>query len=152
MVLDEPINGLDPQGIADIRAVIQQENKERGTTFIVSSHILSELDLLATRFGFIEQGKLVQEITHHDLHQHTKKTLIIEVDKGDQALAILQRTLGITEIVLSGNQLLLESHLDQPDLVARALVSEGIRLFRLSPQETTLEEYFMLLIGGAQNA
>jgi ABC-2 type transport system ATP-binding protein len=68
VVLDEPINGLDPTGIADIRRIIQHSNQERGTTFIISSHILSELDMVATRFGILEQGRLLEESTREELH------------------------------------------------------------------------------------
>jgi ABC-2 type transport system ATP-binding protein len=148
IVLDEPINGLDPQGVADIRSIIQQENNERGTTFIVSSHILSELDLIATRYGFIEQGQLLQEITHSDLHRHTKKALIVETNDAEKALTLLRERLGITDLANEGNSLLLESHFDQPNVIARTLMDAGLELFHLAPQETTLEEYFMQLIGG----
>jgi ABC-2 type transport system ATP-binding protein len=155
VVLDEPINGLDPQGIADIRAVIQRENAERGTTFIISSHILSELDLVATRFGFIEQGNLVQEITHTKLHEHTKKSLIVDVNDGQKALVALKsrfaEMLVATEAVAAGSRLIIESHLDQPEVIAKTLIDDGVELYRLSPQETTLEEYFMRLIGGKQD-
>jgi ABC-2 type transport system ATP-binding protein len=150
VVLDEPINGLDPQGIADMRAVIQRENKERGTTFIVSSHILSELDLVATRFGFIEQGLLLKEINRDDLHAQTQKSLVIDVNNVNQAIKVLQAKVGVAEIETNGNRLILQTHLDRPHLIARALVSEGIELYRLNPAETTLEEYFMRLIGSAQ--
>ncbi|MDR1795331.1 MAG: ABC transporter ATP-binding protein [Erysipelotrichaceae bacterium] len=152
IILDEPINGLDPQGIADIRALIKKENNENGTTFIVSSHILSELDLVATRFGFIEQGNLVEQITHTDLHEHTKKSLIVDVDDGQIAAAVLKAKLGVEELTLRDNRLILDTHLDQPDAIAKALVQEGVALYRLAPQETTLEEYFMKLIGGGKHA
>ncbi|GHV11194.1 bacitracin ABC transporter ATP-binding protein [Clostridia bacterium] len=148
VVLDEPINGLDPQGIADIREILRRENKDSGTTFIVSSHILSELDLVATRFGFIEQGNLVKEISHTDLHEHTKKALVIEVDDAAKAVAVLQTKFGITNAEANGNRIILESHIEQPNVIARVLFSEGLEIFRLSPQETTLEEYFMELVGG----
>jgi ABC-2 type transport system ATP-binding protein len=75
VILDEPVNGLDPQGIADMREIIKRENQHNGTTFIISSHILGELDLVATQFGFIEQGRLLKEISHDDLHRQTKYTL-----------------------------------------------------------------------------
>ena len=109
------------------------------------------MDLIATRFGFIEQGKLVREISHVDLHEHTKKSLVVEVNDAVRACAVLEAKLGITGAKADGNRLLLESHFEQPNLIAQALVSEGLELHRLSPQETTLEEYFMLLIGGAHN-
>jgi ABC-2 type transport system ATP-binding protein len=151
VVLDEPINGLDPQGIADIRGIFQKENKEHGTTFIISSHILSELDLIATTFGFIEQGNLVQEISHTELHEYTKKSLIVDVDDGEKAAKILHQRLGIADVLVTGNRLVMESSIDRPNAVAHALVSDGVELHRLSPQETTLEEYFMNLIGGEHN-
>ena len=69
VVLDEPINGLDPQGIIDMRNVIKNIHKQTGTTFIISSHILSELDLVATQFGFIDHGVLLKEITRDELHR-----------------------------------------------------------------------------------
>ncbi|MDR1116920.1 MAG: ABC transporter ATP-binding protein [Oscillospiraceae bacterium] len=151
VVLDEPINGLDPQGIADIRGVIQQENRENGATFIVSSHILSELDLVATTFGFIEQGRLMQEITHTGLHERTKKSLVVEVDDSVKAAAVLKERLNIADAEVSENRLTLESYLDRANVITRTLVEAGLEVFRVSPQETTLEEYFMRLIGGVQN-
>jgi ABC-2 type transport system ATP-binding protein len=147
VVLDEPINGLDPEGIADMRAVIKNTNRETGTTFIVSSHILSELDLVATRFGFIEAGVLVRDITHKDLHEQTKKSLIIEVNDVARAQKLLKTKLNISAEV-SDNQLFLKSHLDQPQQIAKTLVGGGLELYRLQRQEMTLEEYFMKLVGG----
>ncbi|MCL1846896.1 MAG: ABC transporter ATP-binding protein [Coriobacteriia bacterium] len=174
VVLDEPINGLDPQGIIDMREVITGIHAQTGTTFVISSHILSELDLIATRFGFIEEGVFVQEITHHDLHEHTRKSLLIEVDDAVKAWAALQ-VLGIQqpqepqepgfsssrEPVIQesqapaagkgkgkASQLKLTTHLDQSHLIARTLIDSGVELYDLHRQETTLEEYFVRLIGG----
>ncbi|MDR2697002.1 MAG: ABC transporter ATP-binding protein [Holophagales bacterium] len=151
VVLDEPINGLDPQGIIDMREVIKNIHTQSGTTFIISSHILSELDLVATRFGFIEQGVLIKEITHEDLHEHTKKSLFMEVDDIPKAIAVLN-AIGIKDVSVNGNRLALESHLNQSNQIARALINGGVELYDLHRQETTLEEYFMRLIGGGQNA
>ena len=67
LILDEPVNGLDPQGIADVRNLLTEMNREYGTTIIVSSHILGELEHTATRFGIIDQGRVLREITHEDL-------------------------------------------------------------------------------------
>ena len=75
VMLDEPINGLDVQGIIDMRAVIKDVHARLGVTFIISSHILGELDLVATRFGFIECGVLLKEITHAELHEQTSNSL-----------------------------------------------------------------------------
>ena len=147
VVLDEPANGLDPQGIIDIRKVIKDIHVSSGTTFIISSHILSELDLVATRFGFIEQGVLLKEITHSDLHEYTKKTMLIEVDDAPKAQAVLE-TLGIGDVSVDGNRLILGSHLDRTAEIARALITGGVQLFDLHRQETTLEECFVRLVGG----
>ena len=151
VVLDEPINGLDPQGIIDMRSVIKNAHAQTGATFIISSHILAELDLVATKFGFIEQGVLLQEISHADLHEHTKKSLVIEVDDVIKAHAVL-KALGLKSTVVNGNRLTLESHLDKSHRIARTLFGSGVEVYDLHRQETTLEEYFMNLIGGGQHA
>jgi len=155
VALDEPVNGLDPQGIIDMRTVIKDIHTQSGTTFIISSHILGELDLVATRFGFIEQGVLLKEITHTDLHEHTKKALLIEVDDAVKATAVL-KAIGIEEAAIDApvdaaaedNRLTLNSHLDRANEIARALVLGGVEVYSLHRRETTLEEYFVRLVGG----
>ena len=133
------------------RLGIAGAHERTGATFIISSHILSELDLVATRFGFIEQGILLKEITHTELHELTKKSLVIEVDDPAVARAVLAMH-GITDVSVEGNQLTLKSHLNQSDDIAEALVTAGVRVYDLHRQETTLEDYFMKLIGGNENA
>lgn len=86
--MDEPVNGLDPQGIADIRNMIVSLNNEFGTTIIVSSHILSELEHTATRFGIIDSGRVLREITHEDLRVKNNK-IEISVDDYDKAKQLL---------------------------------------------------------------
>ena len=151
VVLDEPINGLDPQGIIDMRTVIKDAHTQTGATFLISSHILAELDLVATRFGFIEQGVLLKEISHTELHEQTKKSLIVEVDHAQKAQTILE-SLGIEIAAVRGRQLTLDAHFDRSNELARVLVNGGIEVYDLHRQETTLEEYFMHLIGGGQHA
>jgi ABC-2 type transport system ATP-binding protein len=151
IVLDEPINGLDPQGILDMRNVIKKAHAETGATFIVSSHILSELDLVATQFGFIHHGVLLEEISHKDLHEKTRKSLIIEVDDVEKAGKVL-RSLNIENAEVSGNKFTLATHLEESNLLARELINGGVEIYDLHRQETTLEEYFMNLVGGTQNA
>ena len=150
VVLDEPINGLDPQGIIDIREVIKNVHTQTGSTLIISSHILSELDLIATHFGFIDRGVLLKEISSIDLHEKTKKTLTIDVDKGLKAKEVLQKA-GVKAMSARGNRLVLESHLDKSNEIARTLVNSGLEVYDLHRQETTLEEYFIHLVGGGQD-
>ena len=146
LVLDEPINGLDPQGIIDIRNVIKNVHATTGATMIISSHILGELDLVATHFGFIEQGHLLREVSHAALHEQTRKTLRIEVDDVGLARTLL-RDLG-ADVDIDGQALVLRTHLDQSHEIARALVHAGVEVRDLHRQETTLEEYFVRLVGG----
>ena len=155
VILDEPINGLDPQGITDIRNMIKRINQELGTTFIISSHILSELDLVATKFGFIEKGQLLQEISHGNLHKQVSTSLIIEIDHVKKAVDVLMCELNISthhiEVDADG-QIRLQTHLNQSNEVSKILVENGISLYTIKKEETTLEQYFMGLVGGVGHA
>ena len=91
IILDEPVNGLDPQGITDIRNMIKEINEKENVTFIISSHILSELDLVATKFGFIDSGVLLKELTHEELHKHTSKSSVIEIADTEKARKELEK-------------------------------------------------------------
>jgi ABC-2 type transport system ATP-binding protein len=148
VVLDEPINGLDPQGIIDMRSVIKDAHSQFGTTFIISSHILSELDLVATQFGFIEKGHLLREVSHSDLHTAMQKSLYIEVDNEEKAFSVLRTKLGVKPVRTGSGQLILESHIDEPQIVSQALTSAGVSILGLRKQETSLEDYFIGLVGG----
>jgi ABC-2 type transport system ATP-binding protein len=148
VVLDEPINGLDPQGISEIRQMIKGLNQKHGTTFIISSHILSELDLVATRFGFIDRGILLREISHQELHKQTQKSLVIEVDNTQKAVELMEAHLKLKNFsVNQSGEIVLEGNLREPDKIAELLVGNGLRLSTLKRQETTLEEYFISLAG-----
>lgn len=148
VILDEPINGLDPQGINDIRKIIQDIHDQHGTTFIISSHILSELDLIATTYGFIEQGKLLQEISRKELHKYAQKTLEIQTGDIEKTLEILAKKFKITNPTVKDQTIIIDSHLDRTADIAAELVKNDIAIYDLHPQETTLEEYFINLIGG----
>ena len=146
VILDEPINGLDPQGIIDMRSALKNINTEAGTTLLISSHILSELDLVATTFGFIERGVLLKEISHSNLHEQTRKTLVISVDRPLVATELLAAK-GISCEIGKDGQLTLQSHLNDSHEIARLLVEAGFSLYDLHRRETTLEEYFLRLAG-----
>jgi len=155
VVLDEPINGLDPQGIIDIRRIIQEVHDIRGTTFIVSSHILAELDLVATKFGFIDHGTLLQEVSHADLHRQTQRTLQIVADDPAYASRLLVEA-GVNPATMEIHvddsagvpeyTIVLNGELDRSAELAALLVNNGIRVHDLHRKETTLEEYFMNLV------
>jgi len=132
--------------------MITDINKKENTTFIISSHILSELDLVATKFGFIDHGVLLKELTYDELHQHTGKSLIIEVDDKDKAIKLLETQLGAKNYSIGkNNEIVLSDYLDESDKVSRVLVENNLKLYAIKKQETTLEEYFFSLVGGDKN-
>ncbi|MDR2541671.1 MAG: ABC transporter ATP-binding protein [Candidatus Peribacteria bacterium] len=147
VVLDEPINGLDPQGIADIRKMIKQINEQEGVTFVISSHILSELDLIATKFGFIDRGVLLKEISHSELHKLMHTSLVIEVDKREKAEELLRTTLKTENYsITQQGEILLEDHVNEPHIISKLFIQEGLQLSTIKRQETTLEQYFISLV------
>lgn len=155
VILDEPINGLDPQGIADFRKIIQTLNKERKMSFIVSSHILGELGLMATRFGFLNNGVLVEEIDREEIRKKTQNQVILKVDDVEKASYLLEEHFESIDYKVNGDKEILISHLsDRTEEIAELIVMNGLKLSRLSAQEQSLEDYFLRLInqGGQANA
>lgn len=152
VILDEPVNGLDPQGIADFRKLIQRLNHEHGITFIVSSHILTELGMMATRFGFIHNGKLIEEISNSVLRERTRSSLLVQVEDTVRVATLLEEELNTTNYrVLNDNTIMLRDFINESDKVSELITSHNIKLFQLAIVETSLEDYFLNLIGGAHN-
>lgn len=152
IVLDEPINGLDPEGIVEIRNLIMKLNKENNQTFVVSSHILSELSLMATKFGFIEKGVLLKEMSNKELHEQTQKALVIKTDDSAKTLELLKEQYPQITINDKDEVLINEFDTNDVDKIAKKLIENDQKLYKLNPLETTLEEYFIKLIGGVKNA
>ena len=153
LFLDEPINGLDPEGVAEFRRILRQLNEERRTTILISSHILSELSAIATRYGFMEQGRLVEEISAQALHDKCRICLRLEVDDAAKAAAVLQTQLGTDQFeVLPGNVVQLYDCLDDPKRASYALAKNGVALLAMEQKGADLEAYFLSLIGGGDRA
>ena len=153
LILDEPINGLDPEGVAEFRQILRRLNQERQTTVLISSHILSELSSIATRYGFMEQGRLLEEISAEALHDKCRTCLRLEVDDAAKASAILQTQLGTDKFeVLPGNVIQLYDCLDDPKRASYALAQNGVALLAMEQKGADLEAYFLNLIGGGHNA
>ena len=102
MLLDEPMNGLDPQGIAELRDLLIELNREEGISVLISSHILSELEKIASIYGFISHGKLIKELTFEELQNSSRKSLLVKVDNINQAEALL-KSHGMKELNISPN-------------------------------------------------
>lgn len=152
LVLDEPINGLDPIGIKEIRDLLLRLNKLKGITILISSHILGELSQLVTRYGFINNGRLIEEISVQQLEDRCKHYLSIKVDNSQKAATILEQNLKCTEYeVLNNNYIRVYKYLNEPEIVSRSLFNGGIMISSLENVGSNLEEYFLNLIGGEKN-
>lgn len=152
LVLDEPINGLDPEGVAEFRQILRTLNQERQTTILISSHILSELSNVATRYGFMEQGRLLEEISAEALHDKCRTCLRLEVDDAAKAAAVLQSELGTDKFeVLPNNVVQLYACLDDPKQASYALARNGVALLAMEQKGADLEAYFLDLIGGGRH-
>jgi len=152
LILDEPTNGLDPMGIVELRKLIKKLNREKGLTVLISSHILSELHLLATSFGIIHQGKLLEELTAKELDEKCRQHLKILVDDPAMAATILEQNLATTDFeVMRDGIIKLYKYLDDVRTVSRALTNNGLVIEHLSQNGDKLESYFSKLIGGAEN-
>ena len=149
LLLDEPINGLDPEGIVEFRELLLRLNRERQTTILISSHILSELSALATHYGFIEKGKVLETISGADLREKCRECLELTVDDAPRAARVLEQQLGTRDYeVLPGNQLRVYAFLDDPQTVNRTLLEQGVGLISTQQKDSNLEDYFLNLIGG----
>lgn len=149
LILDEPANGLDPQGIVEMREIILRLNRERGITVLLSSHILDELSRLATCYGFIDGGRMVKEIGADELHGACRKCLRVTVsDVG--ALSRALEELGLEYTILSGHEADIFGEIGITRLV-NALSRENCEVFSAKEHDETLEHYYINLVGGGDN-
>lgn len=152
LILDEPINGLDPMGIIEIRELLKKINKERDMTILISSHILSELSELATTYGIISKGKLIEEITAKQLAEKCRQYIDLKVDDAARAVTLLERELGINDYeVLEDSKIKVFSNLDNVGEVNSILSKAGIIVESISVKGENLEEYFINAVGGSLN-
>ncbi len=149
LVLDEPVNGLDPQGIIEIRELILKLNRERQITVLVSSHILGELSKIATCYGFIDRGVLVKEISAGELWRECRKCLCLTVSD-TRALARVLDGMGMEYTVLSDNRADIYGEAEITALVM-ALNEQGCRVISVKEREESLESYYMSIVGGGEN-
>ena len=152
LLLDEPINGLDPEGIVELRNLLLDLNKERETTILISSHILSELENLATHYGFIDNGRMLEQISAKALKEKCRACLELSVDSASAAARALEQGLGARDYeVLPDNVIRLYCHLDEPARVTQLLVESGVALRSIEQKGANLEDYFLSLIGGVHH-
>lgn len=147
LVLDEPTNGLDAQGINQIRRLLLKLNQEQQITILISSHILSELQLIATRFVFINDGEIVDDLSSEALHEKNKNQLKIKVDQVSKASQVLELAYSDLDYqVLPDNWLVLNNHVDERALINSLLTNHQISVSEFIVEEINLEDYFLELI------
>lgn len=151
LLLDEPINGLDPEGIREMRELLLRLNRERGLTLLVSSHILGELSKIATRYGIIQQGRMVEQITAGELAQKCTDYLHLQADQPEKAAALLERELHLSrwEMRPEGEIRIYEAV--DTKAVGQILTQAGIAVEEMGLHRQDLEGYFLERMGGADH-
>ncbi len=150
IILDEPMNGLDPEGIVEIRELILKLNHEQNITFIISSHILGELGKVATKYGFIHQGRLIEEVTQEELENKCQKSLELKVSNLDECVNILYN-IGYTELKVINNHVIILGDYDIEKIVI-SLAQNNIKIISIKSNEEGIEEYYLRLMGGLRHA
>lgn len=150
LILDEPINGLDPQGIIEVRDLLQRLNREKGMTIIISSHILSELSKLATNFAFVEDGTVVREVTTEEV-ENAGGVQSDFFSADPQGLMAVLKAKGLDSRIEEGTGIVrVKGVFNLTDVVVEAS-KQGVNIARVSTRETDLETYFINLVGGRGN-
>lgn len=149
LVLDEPVNGLDPQGIIEIRELILKLNRERQISVLISSHILDELSRLATHYGFVDSGRMVKEISAAELDAVCRKCVRLVVSDVKPLVRVLDN-MGIEYNILSPTQADVFANVNLSGLV-NALAKEDCELIAAQERDESLESYYVNLVGGARH-
>ena len=152
LILDEPINGLDPAGIVEMRKLMLRLNKEKGLTIIISSHILSELANMATYYGFIDHGQILQEMSAEELEAKEKSYVKVRTSDGEKAAERLSKELQLDASYNADDDTIyiyFENNTVYPtEKISRFLFEKGYDLYSLEIVKTTLEDFFIELLGG----
>ncbi len=151
LLLDEPINGLDPEGIREMRELLLRLNRDRGLTILVSSHILGELSKIATRYGIIQEGRMVEQITAAELEQKCADYLHLRTDQPQRAAALLERELRLTrwEMRPEGEIRIYEAV--DAKTVGQILTQAGVAVEEMGLHRQDLEDYFLERMGGTDH-
>lgn len=150
LILDEPTNGLDPQGIIEIRELILKLNREKGITVLISSHILDELARLATHYGFIDHGKMIREMSAEQLEKECRKSIRMKVED-TKILAGIMEAKGVEYKILDEHYADVYAVLNFSE-VAADFAKEGCNIISMEEHDESLEAFFISLIGGEKNA
>lgn len=151
VILDEPINGLDPIGISELRDTFRRLNREKGITFVISSHILSELYAVANRFLIIDKGKVLKEMTKEELDLECSRCISINLSDVKKAAIIIENKLNVADYkVISDNEIRIYDRAVKPDVLNKLMVENDVSVERIFETGITIEDYFRSLVGGEQ--
>lgn len=151
IILDEPVNGLDPMGIIEMRETLKKLNAQHGITLLISSHILSELSLIATHYGIINDGALIKELTATELQQQCQQCVSVTVDDTAKAATIIETALNTKKYkVVSDKEIRIYDYLNNTAEITFQLNSGGVRVSGISEIGDNLEDYFVNLIAGSK--
>ncbi|HCB99926.1 MAG TPA: bacitracin ABC transporter ATP-binding protein [Ruminococcaceae bacterium] len=152
LVLDEPINGLDPQGIVEVRDMLLSLNKDRGMTILISSHILEELSKIATHYGIINEGHLLKELTAAQLEEECEQRIVIDLPHPEKALPILDK-MGFKQYkMVDAHTLNIYERLNESSQINMTLSKENIEIRSITVSSENIEEYFLNLTKGDHHA
>jgi ABC-2 type transport system ATP-binding protein len=151
IILDEPINGLDPQGIVEIRQTLEKLKEEKGVTIMISSHILDELSKLADSYGIIHEGELLDEFSTEELNDRCGEYVKINTDNNDKALSILKQMGYDGAMVDNDGVIRVDNAMEDTIAINKKLVNSDIGVRELSIKNTTLEDYYLSVTGGNHN-
>ena len=149
LLLDEPINGLDPEGIREMRELLLRLNRERGLTILVSSHILGELSKIATRYGIIQEGRLMEQITAAELEQKCTDYLHLRADQPQKAAALLERELHLSRWEMQPEGEIRIYDTADAKAVGQILTQAGVAVEEMGLHRQDLEGYFLERMGGS---
>ncbi len=148
MILDEPINGLDPEGIIDIRNMIKKLVSEKKITVMISSHILKELSELCTDYAIVREGKLIEELSHEELLAKTRSYLALGTNDVNRTTAVLEEKLNIKNYrVTHDNEIFIYERLEERELISRTVTENDLVILRLNPEGESLEDYYIGKVG-----
>jgi ABC-2 type transport system ATP-binding protein len=148
LILDEPINSLDPDGIREMRHLFKRLNTEYGTTIIISSHILSEMELLADTVGILKEGKLLIEIPMEDIHEINLEYIVIEINDSAKAGYLLEEKLGVHKFkIVSGTEIRIFDPNLKGSKISDLMIQNGLKLDSIYKKKNNLEEFFFSSLG-----
>ena len=151
VILDEPINGLDPIGISELRETLKKLNEESNITMLISSHILSELYLLANRFCFIEKGKIIKELSKEELDVECSRAIVIKTNNVKETCLILEKELNTKNYkVIDKHEVRLYDYLDNSGKVNKELAKNDIDVISIYESGISLEDYFKSIVKEAE--